>query len=113
MGLESTTLFDGTGKSILYEKNTVLLLHGLPNTTFAYEVIALTPLGQELVTLLPDRNAKTAAKAVALAIKRPEIISCYLGITNGNGIETPMEVLWQGNAPTVTDIPLTSASTKG
>jgi hypothetical protein len=102
MGLGSTITFDSNGTAFLKERNLLLVLNGIAGASFRYEVLALTPLGQELVTLLPGRDAKAAARSVALAMRRPEIVSAYLAVEEAEGAAMLMEVIWHPEAPTTT-----------
>jgi hypothetical protein len=97
-GLRSKQTFDQNGRLWMREGSLAIMMNGVANTQFEYEVIALTPLGQELVTLLPGRDARAAARSVAMAIKRPEVTSAYLMLIRDDGAALPMEILWQENA---------------
>lgn len=101
MGLSATKTFDESGHGYIREKSLLIVFKGSPNLTISYGVITLTPLGQELVTLLPGRDARAAARAVATALRQPEIKSCYLAVVNGEGAALNMEVLWQEEGATV------------
>lgn len=101
MGLSATKTFDESGHGYIREKSLLIVFKGTPNLTISYGVITLTPLGQELVTLLPGRDARAAARAVATALRQPEIKSCYLAVVNGEGAALNMEVLWQEEGATV------------
>ncbi len=94
-GLRSKQIFDSAGRLWIREGSLAIMMNGLANTEFEYEVIALTPLGQELVTLLPGRDARAAARAVAMAIRRPEVTSAYLMFIQNDGGALTMEILWQ------------------
>jgi len=102
MGLNATKTFDAMGRSFMQEGNLLVVLNGVPNTTLNYAVVALTPLGQELVSLLPGRDARQAARSVAKAIRTPQIKSASLMILARDNTALPMEILWQEEAPTVT-----------
>jgi hypothetical protein len=106
MGLEATKIFDASGSSIVREKLLALMFKGFPNSRFTYGVVALTPLGQELVSLLPERDARVAARTVAFGMRRPEITSCYLLTVSADGSAIPMEVLWQEESPTIVETPI-------
>ena len=62
----------------------------------------LSNLGQELICLLPGRDAKAAARNVALAIRSPVFKAAYLMTSSASGEIIPMEVLWQDDAPMAT-----------
>lgn len=95
MGLSSKQVFAESGRLFMREGNLAIMLNGIPNTQFEYEVIALTPLGQELVTLLPGRDARAAARSVAMAIRGPHVTSAFLMLIGDDGSAMTMEVLWQ------------------
>ena len=95
-GFSASSTFDNLGNVILAEGRIAILLKGVPNTSFSYTVAAFTPLGQELMTLLPSRDLRAAARKVANAIRSPAIKSAYLAtIQDGTNRVLPMEVLWQ------------------
>jgi Protein of unknown function (DUF2806) len=87
--------FDANGIAIIKEGNIVLWFQGTANEKITTHVCALTPLGQELLGLLPGRNARNAARKVGLAMRSPAIKAAYIGTVSGNGSILPMEVLWQ------------------
>lgn len=97
--LNRTLKFNENGASFIIEGNLVLLFHGTPLSQVAGEVVALTPLGQELISLLPERDARAAARTVALAMRTPEIKSAFLAMRDQAGRAIPMEVLWQEDLP--------------
>jgi hypothetical protein len=65
----------------------------------AIRVVSLTPLGQDLISLLPGRDAKAAARKVAMAIRAPVFKAAYLGTVSASANAVPMEVLWQEDTP--------------
>lgn len=98
LGFQKSYTFNKEGYLTIVEKNLVIVLYGKPKKKIAYEVIALTPLGQELLDLVKSRNARDAAKAVAHAIRTPEVHSAYLGVIPEGSADVRierMEVLWQ------------------
>lgn len=101
VGLELTLTFDASGCVYLIEKPLAMMLTGMPNTELVYEVISLTPLGQELVTLLPGRDARNAARSVGSAMRKREATSGFVMLVGENGSATPMEILWQDAAPSM------------
>ncbi len=99
LGLETTLTFDSHGRVFLREGSLLVMLTGEAGSSFKVPMMSLTPLGQELVTLLPGRDPRSAAKAVAAAIRLPAIKSAYLMLIATDGSATPMEILWQEEAP--------------
>lgn len=94
-GLTSTLSADPDGQAFLLEDSLCLMFSGEPNGKLTIEVYNLTPLGKELVTLLPERDVRSAARTVGLSIKRPGIKAGYI-MTVVNGTKaSPLEVLWQ------------------
>ena len=59
----------------------------------------LTNLGNELVELLPGRNAKAAAATVANAIRQHAIPEAYLVHVDQHGMANRIEMLWQDAPP--------------
>jgi hypothetical protein len=104
LGLRSTMKLDAMGQSVLAERGLFIIFKGEPNTTFSFEVVALTPMGQELLALLPDRNARSAARRVALSIRTSQIKSAFLAGQAGSQIAIPMEILWQEQAAPTHDL---------
>lgn len=103
LGLTVTKKFNEAGIAFMREGPLGILFYGVPETSFVTEVVSLTPLGNELVTLLPNRDPRAAARAVALAMRTPEIKSAYLALVGDNGRASAMEVLWQEDAAAVSD----------
>lgn len=101
-GLAHTLTFNATGNAFLREGSLVLMLQGKSGATVETACCVLTPLGQELVTLLPTRESRKAAREVALAMRAPQIESAYLmKVVGDDGKLLPMEVLWQKEQQTV------------
>lgn len=95
-GLTQTLTFNESGNAIIREGNLGILFKGLANSTINHPVFAITPLGQELISLLPNRDARSSAKKVAEAIRTPSIEAAYLvNIPEEAGQAMPMEILWQ------------------
>lgn len=96
-GLQRTITFNELGVSFIFEGNLGIVFKGEPKSTVRHEIIALTPLGQELLSLVPSREPREVARAVALASRVPEIHECYLGLRvkadTGDSVRF-LEVLW-------------------
>lgn len=96
LGLQVTQTFDSAGRMYLREGPLVIVINGTPGESVQYPVCVLTPLGQELLSLLPARDARASARRVANAIKSPALKSALLTtITGQEGRLIPMEILWQ------------------
>lgn len=95
-GLSLTLSVNEDGNAFLREGALVLLIKAKPETKLVTPVVTLTPLGQELVTLLPGRDQRAAAEKVAHAIRTPEMNAAYLCTPiDEKGNMLPMKVLWQ------------------
>jgi len=95
VGLQRTMHFTENGVTMLREANLVIVFMGTPNTSVQDEILALTPLGQELVSLLPGRDARAAARAVAHAMRTDQHEEAFLGLVQPNDSVVLLEVLWQ------------------
>jgi len=102
LGFRTMREFNESGRCFIREGDLVLVFEGVPDSSFQFSAIALTPLGQELITLLPGRDPRAAARKVALAIKCPQTKTASIGvITNSDGNVALMEVIWKDDGPTV------------
>lgn len=96
LGLTITVTFDSEGNTFMREGSLVILLQGPPGESVQSSVCVLTPLGQELLSLLPGRDARVAARNVANAIRTPAIKGAFLAaVTGPEGRVMPMEILWE------------------
>lgn len=95
LGLGLTLSFDERGNGFMREGTLLLMLQGQPGQSLRFDCCVLTPLGQELLSLLPGRDARAAARKVGQAIKCPEIQSAFVGALGANDQVMPMEILWQ------------------
>lgn len=98
LGLELTLTYDANGKAFLLERPLALMFSGPVGAFIKISMISLTPLGQELVTLLPGRDPREAARAVAMAVRQPGIKSAFLMLVEKDDSARPMEILWQEEA---------------
>jgi hypothetical protein len=106
IGLQRTMTFREDGIAFLREKDLAIIFKGKPNTKFVQEVVALTPLGQELLSLLPARDPRAAAKRVADASKCAEIEEAYLAkVLNERGETATLEIFWQGTSQAINNSP--------
>lgn len=94
-GLALTFNFNAAGYAFLREDNLVLALQGTPQSSIQIRGMSLTPLGQELITLLPDRDVRAAARRIGLGMRTPEIKSALIGVIGAGQKIAPIEVLWQ------------------
>lgn len=105
LGLQRNIKFNEDGFAFIGELDLFIVFKGEPNSKITHEAIALTPLGQELLCLVPSRNPRDAARSVALAVREDKIHEAYLMIrAEENGRLEKMEVFWikeDPNAPTI------------
>lgn len=88
------------GIGVLREGALILIFEGEPGSNVSCQACILTPLGQELLSLLPGRDAKQAARAVANTLRRPGLTSATLAVAiEGQDKAIPMEILWQESEP--------------
>ncbi|MGV1894708.1 MULTISPECIES: DUF2806 domain-containing protein [Rhizobium/Agrobacterium group] len=106
LGLTKSHKFDNNGAALIGEGCNFIILRGKPDTSISYEIVALTPLGQEVISLIGSRDARDAAKKMAFAIRSPEIQEAYLGVLpnlKGSSTFNIMEILWlQGTSSSQT-----------
>lgn len=100
-GLSLSINVNSSGNGMIREGALGILFQTEPNTKIEFSTVTLTPLGQELVALLPQRDKVKVAERVAEAIRSDKIHSCYLYALPDNGPASPMKVLWQKPAPVV------------
>lgn len=101
LGMTHTMKYNAAGVSFIREAKLYILFKGEPEKEVRTDVVVLTPLGQELVSLLPGRDARAAARKVAAAMRTPAIESAFLGTIDPAGNFQPMEVIWQVEAGVV------------
>jgi hypothetical protein len=102
LGLERSITFRDNGYAITIENGIVLLFKGEPNSECAVKILALTPLGQELLSLLPARDPRAVARRVAEAYRQPAIKAAYLAkATNGEAETSSIEILWEDSLDSI------------
>lgn len=100
IGLYKTWVLGADGFGLVCEGELGVLLKGKPNLRISRRVVALTPLGQELLCLVPSRDKRESARAVASALRGPDIHEAYLGPRGDGGWTVErMEVLWMKEDP--------------
>jgi hypothetical protein len=77
-GLQVTLPSNQQGNSFVFEDEIAIVFRHDVSVDLSYEVINLTPLGQELLHLVSNRSAVNSAKTVALAMRRVEHLECSL-----------------------------------
>lgn len=107
LGQRRLVTFNKQGFGFIVEEEYCIVFRGEPDTTIKQEVISLTAVGQELLTLIENRQPQECAKAVAFSLRVPEIYDCYLGVRAAPASSQSFnlsEVLWQkdsAQSPTV------------
>lgn len=86
--------FDDHGNVSIQGQGLAILFRGNPGSKVSLKVVTLTPIGTEVMSLVPNHDAMQAARDVANAVRTPEINSAIIGIPRGNDI-TPLEVMWE------------------
>lgn len=100
LGLSRTLNISSDGSGFIVENSLAIMFEGLPGAKIEIPVVALTPLGQELVALLPGRDARAAARNVAKSIKNSQTRAAFIVRLHPNGTGSSMEVIWQENQST-------------
>lgn len=95
LGLRSGIMFRSDGLYFLTEGDIGIGLKGTPNTKFDWESIILTPLGIELISLLPGRSAIDSARRVLLALKNPITKEGYIVNVRNGYVIGEMTPLWR------------------
>jgi hypothetical protein len=94
IGLQKVFPFNTDGFAFIVEDGLALGFKGKAGSRLQIEVVALTPLGKELISLIPGRDASAAAKKVAFAIKSNATELCYLTeVKDGFAVGQPT-ILW-------------------
>lgn len=105
LGLNYSADLKNNANFFLVEGSLGLMFTSGADDLHSFPVISLTPLGQDLISLLPDRDAREAARKVAYAIRSPIFKAVYLGVVDKSRNFNPMETLWQ-DQPTVVEAPV-------
>lgn len=97
-GLQKRIRFNEKGYTTILEGKLGLIFFAKSGYQLNFRALVLTPLAQELLSLVGNRDARAAAKAFAFAIRNPEITGAQLGVIVPSSPEdriTPIEILWQ------------------
>lgn len=95
LGLTFQLTFDVTGHVMLDEENLLLVFRGEPNTTIKLQCLSLTPLGVEVMALIPNRDSRDAMRKVAQAAKSPQITAAFIGHRQASSTQVNfIEQLW-------------------
>jgi hypothetical protein len=94
LGLTLTTTFDATGHVFIAEENLRLVFRGEPNTSVILSCLSLTPLGVEVMSLIPNRDTRSAMRAVAQAARSSQITAAFIGHQANPSHVNLIEELW-------------------
>ena len=86
--------FDSNGLIIIQEGKLAVVFRGAPNTKLRWAAFPLTPLGQELLGLIPGRDPRAAARKVAGAIRSTATKAADLAEIDADGKISVIENLW-------------------
>jgi hypothetical protein len=95
--LQHTLHFDANGHALLGDGNLDLIFRGAPSTSFQFNAIVLTPLGKELMSLLPDRDVPVAMRNVAFSVRSPQTTAAFIGHRVSASQSNFIEQLWLDN----------------
>jgi len=94
-GLALLSRFGPIGTITFWEGPWVLVLSGTPGELVSEHFLKLTPVGIELLRLLPGRDPAAAARRVAFAVRRSQYDSAsILRKVSDDGTAVLVEVLW-------------------
>lgn len=96
LGLTWSTTFNEHGNASLREGALLIVMKGKPGGKVSHSCCILTPLGQEVMSLLPGRIPRAAARKVGLALRSDAIESAYIATELSASTQlTAMEILWE------------------
>lgn len=99
LGLTFKLTFDATGHVVLKEGNLGLVLRGEPNAFIELNVIVLTPLGAEVMSLIPDRDRQSVMRKFAQELRSPQIKAAFIGHQISPQTYNFIEQLWLDETP--------------
>jgi hypothetical protein len=94
LGLKLTLTSDAAGHFFLREQNLHLVFRGEPNTSIELSCLSLTPMGVEVMSLIPNRDPRSAMRRVAQSAKSSQIKAAFIGHQASAGSVTIIEQLW-------------------
>jgi hypothetical protein len=96
LGLSQSIAFDSGGTGGLIEGNLAIVFKSEPNTVVDVGVVRLTPMANELISLLPGRDPRAAAKIMADSMRCLRLTEAFLSNILPNGqLLGVMEIIWQ------------------
>lgn len=103
IGLTCTKTFDVSGHCYFIEDKLALVLRGEPNSKMEIDVISLTPLGAEVMLLIPTRDCRTVMRKFGQAIKTPLIKAAFIGHFISSERINLIEELWLDEPSTLAE----------
>ncbi|WP_395391455.1 DUF2806 domain-containing protein [Novosphingobium sp. BL-8A] len=104
-GLTKRFVCNDEGKAFMIEGDVAIGFDAEPNFMVSVPGIVLTPLAIELLTLLPARDRRAAARTVAHAMRSSSIKAAHLMRVDATNTAHPMEILWDDTAAQNVAIP--------
>lgn len=98
LGLQQHKTINSDGFAFVVEGPVAIVFGGKPGAKITTEIIGLTPLGVELLSLLPGRDPRAAARAVAFAMRCGVTQQAFLANVRNNEVAGAMEPLWLSQA---------------
>lgn len=95
LGLSQSVRLSPSGYGYLREGDIVIALWGRPNSEISTPCCVLSPLGMELLSLLPERDVVSVARRVAMSILSPNIRVAKLGVASPDNSVSFFETLWE------------------
>lgn len=100
LGLAKSITLNKDGNGFLVENELIIQFQGDAGIKLKFDVIVLTPLGKELLSLIPDRSPRESARRVAIALRSPETKHCFLAALSGDGrMALGIESFWSDDVP--------------
>ncbi len=95
--LNYTLTFNEHGETFIKEGDVMIVFRGKPNSAAdPVEAVLLTPLGRELVGLIPNRDKISIARKVANSIRSEKLHAAYVYMPEPKSTsDRPIDVLWR------------------
>lgn len=95
LGLTLNLKFDATGHTTIRDGSLYLIFRGEPETSIGLSCLSLTPLGSEVLSLIPNRDCRSAMRRFAQEAKSTQIKAAFIGHRQHNSLEINfLEQLW-------------------
>jgi hypothetical protein len=99
LGLTLSLTFDPTGHVMINDGELCLVFRGEANTTITISCLSLTPLGVEVLSLVPNRDVRNAMRRVANEVKSAQIKAAFIGHRADHNRVGFIEQLWLEETP--------------